>query len=265
MSVVGVTIKNNGVVHYYHAGSENLRVGDAVLVETVRGIVLAKVSTLAFKEEISSKKEIPEILKKASELEIQQIAQNEQEAKDAVPIVKEKIHKYNLDMKLINIEYMYDRSKMLIHFTSDDRVDFRELVRDLASCFKTRIELRQIGVRDEAKILGGLGPCGRVLCCTSYLGSFAPVSIKMAKDQGLSLNPVKISGICGRLMCCLNYEQEEYEEAKREMPDWGKTVKTPDGIGRVEGINLLSRIVSVKLNGKEVATEYLASEISLLK
>jgi cell fate regulator YaaT (PSP1 superfamily) len=167
-------------------------------------------------------------------------------------------------MKLIRVEYTFDRSKMVFSFTADGRIDFRELVKDLASVFRTRIELRQIGVRDEAKILGGIGPCGRQLCCSTFLGDFMPVSIKMAKDQGLSLNPTKISGLCGRLMCCLKYENDEYEQAKRELPDYGKEVMTPDGKGRVVGLNLLSRIVKVRLVGRETPVDYAASEIQLL-
>ena len=164
-------------------------------------------------------------------------------------------------MKLVRVEYTFDRSKMIFYFTADGRIDFRELVKDLAAIFRTRIELRQIGVRDEAKILGGIGPCGRQLCCSTFLGDFMPVSITMAKDQGLSLNPVKISGLCGRLMCCLKYVNVEYEAAKKELPDYGKVVITPDGKGKVVGLNLLSRIVKVRLHGREIAADYDYEEI----
>lgn len=159
-------------------------------------------------------------------------------------------------MKLIQVEYTFDRSKMIFYFTADGRIDFRELVKDLAGVFRTRIELRQIGVRDEAKILGGIGPCGRPLCCSTFLGDFIPVSIKMAKDQGLSLNPTKISGLCGRLMCCLKYENGEYEAAKKEMPDYGKEINTPEGRGKVIGLNLLSKVVKVRLFGRDATVDF---------
>ncbi len=165
-------------------------------------------------------------------------------------------------MSLVDVDYTFDRNKIIFYFTAEGRVDFRELVKDLASVFRTRIELRQIGVRDEAKLLGGIGPCGRMLCCSTFLGDFEPVSIKMAKDQNLSLNPTKISGLCGRLMCCLKYENDEYEQAKREMPDVGVKVKTPEGAeARVSGINLLSRILQVSLPEEETVIEYELDEL----
>ncbi|MEG2254400.1 MAG: stage 0 sporulation family protein, partial [Vagococcus sp.] len=181
--------------------------------------------------------------------------------RNAYTIAKEKISQHNLEMKLVDAEYTFDRSKIIFSFTADGRIDFRELVKDLASIFKTRIELRQIGVRDEAKLLGGIGPCGRPLCCSTFLGDFAAVSIKMAKEQGLSLNPTKISGVCGRLMCCLNYENEEYERIRKTMPDFGKTVPTPDGPGRVIGINVLSEVVKIKLQTRETPVEYDLDEL----
>lgn len=174
----------------------------------------------------------------------------------------EKIRERELEMSLVDVDYTFDRNKIIFYFTAEGRVDFRELVKDLASVFRTRIELRQIGVRDEAKLLGGIGPCGRMLCCSTFLGDFEPVSIKMAKDQNLSLNPTKISGLCGRLMCCLKYENDEYEQAKREMPDVGVKVKTPEGIeARVSGINLLSRILQVSLPEEETVIEYELDEL----
>ncbi|OGX68348.1 MAG: stage 0 sporulation protein, partial [Paenibacillus sp. RIFOXYA1_FULL_44_5] len=166
-------------------------------------------------------------------------------AHDAFHICLQKIENHQLQMKLIDVEYTFDRNKVLFYFTAEGRVDFRELVKDLASVFRTRIELRQIGVRDEAKLLGGIGPCGRILCCSSFLGDFAPVSIKMAKDQNLSLNPTKISGLCGRLMCCLKYEHDQYESTKEELPKVGTRVITPFGVGKVVGLNVDDRIVSV--------------------
>jgi cell fate regulator YaaT (PSP1 superfamily) len=164
-------------------------------------------------------------------------------------------------MNLVDVEYTFDRNKVIFYFTADGRVDFRELVKDLASVFKTRIELRQIGVRDEAKLLGGIGPCGRMLCCSTFLGDFEPVSIKMAKDQNLSLNPTKISGLCGRLMCCLKYENDEYEQAKRELPDVGKKLTTPLGRGRVVGLNILERIIQVDIKELERVVEYTLDEL----
>src|SRR5699024_9063621 len=166
-----------------------------------------------------------------------------------------------LDMKLIDFEYTFDRNKLIFYFTAEGRVDFRGLVKDLASVFRTRIELRQIGVRDEAKMLGGIGPCGRLLCCSTFLGDFDPVSIKMAKDQNLSLNPSKISGLCGRLMCCLRYESDAYEEAKREMPDIGQKVNTPEGEGKVVGLNLLERVLEVRLFQKDRTLQYTWEEL----
>lgn len=164
-------------------------------------------------------------------------------------------------MKLVDVEYTFDRNKVIFYFTADGRVDFRELVKDLAAIFRTRIELRQIGVRDEAKMLGGIGPCGRMLCCSTFLGDFDPVSIKMAKDQNLSLNPTKISGLCGRLMCCLKYENDEYETAKEQLPDLGEFIETPYGLGRVVGLNILERILQVELPELERVVEYTIDEL----
>jgi len=161
----------------------------------------------------------------------------------------------------VDVEYTFDRNKVIFYFTADGRVDFRELVKDLAAIFRTRIELRQIGVRDEAKMLGGIGPCGRMLCCSTFLGDFEPVSIKMAKDQNLSLNPTKISGLCGRLMCCLKYENDEYEAAKESLPDVGETIQTPNGIGKVIGLNILERVLQVELTGQERILEFTMDEI----
>jgi cell fate regulator YaaT (PSP1 superfamily) len=164
-------------------------------------------------------------------------------------------------MKLVDVEYTFDRNKVIFYFTADGRVDFRELVKDLAAIFRTRIELRQIGVRDEAKMLGGIGPCGRMLCCSTFLGDFDPVSIKMAKDQNLSLNPTKISGLCGRLMCCLKYENDEYEEAKAQLPDLGEWIQTPEGPGKVVGLNILERVLQVDVTAAERVLEYTLDEL----
>ncbi|WP_029268082.1 PSP1 domain-containing protein, partial [Virgibacillus alimentarius] len=168
---------------------------------------------------------------------------------------------HNLDMRLVEAEYTFDRNKVIFYFTADGRVDFRNLVKNLAALFKTRIELRQIGVRDEAKMLGGIGPCGRMLCCSTFLGDFEPVSIKMAKDQNLSLNPAKISGLCGRLMCCLKYENDDYEKAKRELPDIGESIKVPFGDGKVVGLNILEKLVQIEIPDKERVIEYTLDEL----
>ncbi|MDU4625296.1 MAG: stage 0 sporulation family protein, partial [Enterococcus gallinarum] len=200
-------------------------------------------------------------IRQATPKDIEKEKKNRQDAEEALIIGKQKIRAHNLPMKLVRAEYTFERSKMLYYFTADGRVDFRELVKDLASHFHTRIELRQIGVRDEAKAIGGIGPCGRKLCCSTFLGDFIPVSIKMAKDQGLSLNPTKISGLCGRLMCCLKYENDEYEQAKRELPDRGKEVETPDGKGKVVGLDLLQRIIKVRLYDRQTPIDYEYEEL----
>lgn len=257
VEVVGVRYREAGRIYYFSPENEEYQFGEKVVVESQGTKYLATVATAKLEltdEELSD--ELKPILNKATPDEIARDQQNKEESAAALKIAKEKIRVHQLPMKLIQVEYSFDRSKMIFSFTADGRVDFRELVKDLASCFHVRIELRQIGVRDEAKILGGLGPCGRQLCCSTFLGDFLPVSIKMAKDQGLSLNPAKISGICGRLMCCLKYENDEYTQAKKEMPDYGKVIETPDGKGKVVGLNLLSRIVRVKLNDHITPVEY---------
>lgn len=257
VEVVGVRYREAGHIYYFSPGKAEYTYGEKVLVESQQAKMMAEVALP--KVEIDAR-DLPDklspILHKASAKEIEKDLQNHADAKAALLVGKKKIRQHNLEMKLVQVEYTFDRSKMIFYFTADGRVDFRELVKDLASEFRTRIELRQIGVRDEAKILGGIGPCGRQLCCSTFLGDFIPVSIKMAKDQGLSLNPTKISGLCGRLMCCLKYENDEYEAAKREMPDYGKEIATPEGKGKVIGVNLLSRVVKVRLVGHESPLEY---------
>ncbi|HIX69126.1 MAG TPA: stage 0 sporulation family protein [Candidatus Enterococcus stercoravium] len=266
MEVVGVRFRESGHVYYYTPGNDEYRYDDAVIVESQQAKMMARVAIAKVDIQQSDlPNEVLPILHKATEQEIQKNQQNQRDAQAAMLVGKRKIRAHELEMKLVGVEYTFDRSKMIFYFTADGRVDFRELVKDLAGEFRTRIELRQIGVRDEAKLLGGLGPCGRPLCCGTFLGDFIPVSIKMAKDQGLSLNPTKISGLCGRLMCCLKYENDEYEVAKKEMPDYGKEVQTPDGKGRVVGLNLLNRIVRVRLVGRETPVEYLASELEFTK
>ncbi|MDT2762918.1 stage 0 sporulation family protein [Enterococcus asini] len=266
MEVVGVRFRDSGHIYYYAPGKAEYHYDERVIVESQQAKMLAKVAIPKIDIDKSDlPKEVLPILHKAGEQEIQKAQRNEADAQAAMGIGKKKIRSRNLEMKLVGVEYTLDRSRMIFYFTADGRVDFRELVKDLAGEFRTRIELRQIGVRDEAKLLGGLGPCGRPLCCVTFLGDFIPVSIKMAKDQGLSLNPTKISGLCGRLMCCLKYENAEYETAKKEMPDYGKEILTPDGKGRVVGLNLLNRIVRVRLVGRETPVEYLYSELQAFK
>ena len=187
--------------------------------------------------------------------------ENRAAAKEAYAVCNEKVTTHQLDMKLVDVEYTFDRNKIIFYFTADGRVDFRELVKDLAAIFRTRIELRQIGVRDEAKMLGGIGPCGRMLCCSTFLGDFEPVSIKMAKDQNLSLNPTKISGLCGRLLCCLKYENDEYESAKKALPDLGQMIDTPLGSGKVVGVNILGRILQINIPELDRVVEYTLDEI----
>lgn len=257
VEVVGVRFRQAGHIYYFTPGKADYFYNDRVLVETQQS---KQLGTVVVPKKTMDQKDLPDdlkpILHKASAAEMETERKNLTDAEEAFRVAKVKIREHQLEMKLIRVEYTFDRSKMVFYFTADGRVDFRDLVKDLAACFRTRIELRQIGVRDEAKALGGIGPCGRQLCCSTFLGDFMPVSIKMAKDQGLSLNPTKISGLCGRLMCCLKYENDEYEAAKKEMPDYGKEIQTPDGKGRVVGLNLLSRIVKVRLVGRETAVEY---------
>src|SRR5699024_813279 len=189
------------------------------------------------------------------------VVENQEQADKAFEICTEKIKEHRLDMRLAEVEYTFDRNKIIFYFTADGRVDFRNLVKNLAALFKTRIELRQIGVRDEAKMLGGIGPCGRMLCCSTVLGDFEPVSIKMAKDQNLSLNPTKISGLCGRLMCCLKYENDQYEEAIRDMPDIGQSITTPYGQGAVVGLNILDKLIQIEINDNKRVIEYTVDEL----
>lgn len=245
--VVGVRFRNVGKIYYFNPKNYNVKVGDHVIVETARGVEYGRVVL----EPRSVKEDevvhpLKEVLRVATKEDEEHEAENRQKEKEAFKICKKKIREHGLDMKLIDAEYTFDNNKVLFYFTADGRIDFRQLVKDLASVFKTRIELRQIGVRDETKILGGIGICGRTLCCHTYLSEFAPVSIKMAKEQNLSLNQTKISGVCGRLMCCLKNEQETYEELNRRLPGIGDTVTTPDGIqGNVQSVNVLRQLVKV--------------------
>ncbi len=268
VSVVGIRFKKVGKIYYFDGDGREYTQGEHVVVETSRGIEYGTV-VIAKKEvgddEIVSP--LKKIIRKATKEDDEQVKANIVKQLDAFNVCNEKIKKHELDMKLVDVEYTFDNSKVLFYFTADGRVDFRELVRDLASVFKTRIELRQIGVRDEAKMIGGLGICGRPFCCNSYLGDFQPVSIKMAKEQNLSLNPTKISGTCGRLMCCLKNEHEAYEDLIKKTPNVGALVKTPDGKGVVSAVSLLKGIVTVTVenNSEKEVKEYKTDEIKILK
>ncbi|MFC4075567.1 PSP1 domain-containing protein [Salinithrix halophila] len=262
LSVVGVRFRQAGKIYYFNPGNLDIRRDDPVIVETVRGIEYGTVVTgIRYVTEDEVVLPLKNVIRVASSEDTEQMDKNRQAASEALLVCSEKIRLHELEMKLVDAEYTFDRNKIIFYFTADGRVDFRELVRDLASVFRTRIELRQIGVRDEAKMLGGIGPCGRVLCCSSFLGDFEPVSIKMAKDQNLSLNPAKISGLCGRLMCCLKYENDNYVEAKKKMPDVGTRVTTPEGSGRVTVLNLLERRVQVQLADSGRTVEHPAESI----
>lgn len=268
VEIVVVKFKKSGKLYYFDPAGLKIPRGSYVVVETARGVELGVVT--------SSNKEINDenivsplkpVLRIATQKDLDTAKANEQKEKEAFKICLEKISARKLDMKLVDVEYTFDQSKILFYFTSDGRVDFRELVKDLASVFRVRIELRQIGVRDEAKMLGGLGICGRKLCCSSHLGGFEPVSIKMAKEQNLSLNPTKISGTCSRLMCCLKYEQEAYEDLLKTTPSVGSYVKTPEGKGVVSDVNLLKGILKVAIGKDEdkVIKTYHVDEITVLK
>lgn len=245
--VIGVRFRTAGKIYYFDPGKLEIKKGDHVIVETARGIEYGTVVGDP-KEEEDDKiiQPLKAVLRVATTKDDEQEQANSQREKEAFKICLEKIRKHGLQMKLIDAEYTFDNNKVLFYFTADGRIDFRELVKDLASVFKTRIELRQIGVRDETKILGGIGICGRPLCCHTHLSEFAPVSIKMAKEQNLSLNPTKISGVCGRLMCCLKNEEETYEELNRRLPNVGDFVTTEDGLkGEVHSVNVLRQLVKV--------------------
>ncbi len=247
--VIGVRFKDVGKVYFFDPDGKQLKKFDKVIVETARGIECGEVA--AENREVEDDKivhPLKKLIRIATEEDLATVAKNKEKEKKAFDICLEKIAKHGLDMKLVEVEYTFDNSKILFYFTSDGRVDFRELVKDLAGVFRTRIELRQIGVRDESKMIGGLGMCGRPLCCSSFLGDFQPVSIKMAKEQGLSLNPTKISGTCGRLMCCLKYEQEAYEHLLKVTPKVGAIVETNEGRGTVVETNLLKGTVKVNLD-----------------
>lgn len=247
LKIIGVRFKSVGKIYYFDPKDYDVKMGDKVIVETARGVECGEVALVDREiDETRFTNPVKGIIRLATPNDMKTIEKNRQKEKDAFKICEQKIAAHKLKMNLIDVECTFDNNKLLFYFTAESRVDFRELVKDLAAVFRTRIELRQIGVRDEAKMLGGLGICGRPFCCSSFLGEFQPVSIKMAKEQSLSLNPTKISGTCGRLMCCLKYEQDFYEEQMKVTPKIGAYVKTPDFKGYVEEVNLLTGKLRVK-------------------
>ncbi len=267
--VIGVRFRTAGKIYFFDPLKFEIKRGDHVIVETARGIEYGTVvSGVRQVEDEKVVQPLKPVIRIANERDNEQQANNRLKEKDAFKICLEKIHKHGLEMKLIDAEYTFDNNKVLFYFTADGRIDFRELVKDLAGVFKTRIELRQIGVRDETKIVGGIGICGRPLCCHSYLSDFIPVSIKMAKEQNLSLNPTKISGVCGRLMCCLKNEEETYEELNRRLPGIGDYVTTDDGLkGEVHSVNVLRQMVKVvvDVNDEKEIHEYEVSRLRFRK
>lgn len=262
-SVIGVRFKRAGKIYYFDPNNLDVVQDQYVIVETARGVEYGKV-VIGRKEVDDADVVLPlkKVIRVAGEADARIVEENRAAAKEAFGTCAAKIKEHKLGMKLIDVEYTFDRNKIIFYFTAEGRVDFRELVKDLAGVFRTRIELRQIGVRDEAKILGGIGPCGRTLCCSTWLGDFEPVSIKMAKDQSLSLNPTKISGLCGRLMCCLKYEHDHYESAKEELPSVGSRVVTTMGEGKVVAIDANARLVHVHLHESGKVMKLPAEEVA---
>ena len=266
VEVIGVRFRTAGKIYFFNPKEFQVKSGDHVIVETARGIEFG--SVVSERRQVKEKcigDELKPVLRIATKEDEERAAKNREKEKEAYKICLDKIKEHELDMKLVSTEYTFDNNKVLFYFTADGRVDFRELVKDLAAVFRTRIELRQIGVRDEAKMLGGMGICGRKLCCNTFLSEFAPVSIKMAKEQNLSLNPTKISGVCGRLMCCLTNEEETYEELNSHLPANGDHVTTPEGLrGDVQSVNVLRQLVKVVVtldNDEKEIREYPAAEL----
>ncbi len=263
--VIGVRFRNVGKIYYFSPKNLEIHAGDHVIVETARGVEYGNV--VLPPRDVEDEKVIQplkEVIRIANPQDDKKEEINRKKEKEAFQVCLKKIREHGLEMKLIDVEYTFDNNKILFYFTADGRIDFRELVKDLAAIFKTRIELRQIGVRDETKILGGIGICGRPLCCHTYLSEFVPVSIKMAKEQNLSLNPTKISGVCGRLMCCLKNEEETYEELNRKLPNTGDRVTTPEGLkGEVQSVNVLRQLVKVivDVEDEKEIREYQAAEL----
>lgn len=266
VKIIGVRFKSIGKIYYFNPDGLDIPLGESVIVETARGIECGEV-VIAEREidESEFSSPIKPVIRIASSQDFDVIEKNKKREQDAFKICEEKIKKHDLKMNLIDVECTFDNNKILFYFTAESRIDFRELVKDLASVFRTRIELRQIGVRDEAKKLGGLGICGQPFCCSRFLGEFQPVSIKMAKEQSLSLNPTKISGTCGRLMCCLKYEQESYEELLKITPKVGAVVKTADGRGVVEEVNLLTGKLRVKMDKTDAVATVDKNDVEIIK
>lgn len=269
VNVIGLRFKPVGKIYFFDPGEIEFIVGDNAVVETVRGLECGYVAQKNHEVPRSQVVEpLKKVIRKATEDDLKKLEQLKLKEKEAYKICLEKIEAHNLDMSLVDVECAFDDGNISFYFTADGRVDFRELVKDLASVFRTHIELRQIGVRDEAKMIGGVGICGRTLCCCGYLDAFAPVSIKMAKEQGLSLNPTKISGVCGRLMCCLKHEQDTYEELLKDIPKVGSTVLIPEGKGTITDVSVLKHTVMVKYetaNHTSDVKTYDASEIKVIK
>ncbi len=270
IEVIGVRFKKAGKLYYFDPDGLKIEEGSHAIVETVRGVeygTVIKGNTMVNDSEVIQP--LKKVIREATPEDDACEEENRKKEKEAFDICEEKIAKHSLDMKLIDVEITFDHNKLIFYFTSDERVDFRELVKELASVFRTRIELRQIGVRDEAKMLNGIGICGRALCCATFLGDFQPVSIKMAKEQSLSLNPTKISGICGRLMCCLKYEEDVYEELNKKMPNVGDIISTVDGTGEILSTNVLMQVVKAAVRKKEndppTIDFYSLNEINVLK
>jgi len=268
--VVGIRFKRAGKVYYFDPDGLRIKVSECAIVETARGVEFGNVvkgNTLVKDSEVIQP--LKKVLRVATPEDVKQEEEDRKKAEEAFNICEEKIIKHSLDMKLVDVEMTFDHNKLIFYFTSDGRVDFRELVKELAAVFRTRIELRQIGVRDEAKMLNGIGICGRSLCCATFLGDFNPVSIKMAKEQNLSLNPTKISGVCGRLMCCLKYEEEVYEELNKKLPSVGDIIKTVEGTGEILSVNVLMQVVKAAVRKKENDPPsilfYNVSEIEVIK
>lgn len=266
--IVGVRFKRVGKVYHFDPTGYDLKIGDKVIVETQRGVEMGEVAVGVHAcDEALIKKQLKGIIRIATPEDIRIVEENRSKEKDAFRVCCEKIKKHKLEMKLVDVEYTFDNSKILFYFTADGRIDFRELVKELATIYRTRIELRQIGARDESKTLGSIGICGRPLCCAQFLGEFEPVSIKMAKEQGLSLNPTKISGSCGRLMCCLKYEQDTYEGLLKNTPRTGAVVDTEYGRGTVEYVNLLRGLLKVRIDDEKekIYKELTVDEVKLVK
>ena len=264
--IVGIRFKNTAKVYYFAPGKEKFKKGDGVIVETARGVEFGTVS-IEVKEVDDSEivQPLKPIIRKATQADLDRLKKNEEKTPEAVRVCNEKIAARGLEMKLIDAEYTFDGSKIIFYFTAPGRIDFRDLVKDLASVFRIRIELRQIGIRDETRLLGGIAPCGRPCCCASCMSDFKKVSIKMAKTQGLSLNPSKISGLCGRLMCCLAYENDYYKDVYKKMPKIGSDVVSPDGKGTVISVNMLTYNVKVKIESKDGSLTYKDFKLEQLK